>query len=142
MRPNGGIIFAKLVATQRLNMNWIYIVISSFAMLLAQSAQQQFDKFSSGMSSGNASVVTSLSGDNMLLKIDGSERSYSKTQATSVLSDFFKKHPSKGFTLSHKSETDKNAMAFGEYQSDQRFKVSVQFVRNGNAYKLGRLAIE
>lgn len=123
-------------------MNWIYIVLTSLALVLTQSAQQQFDKFNSGMNAGNAAAITSMSGENMLLKIDGNERSYSKAQATGVLSDFFKKHPSKGFQLSLKNETDKSATAFGEYQSDQKFKVSVQFTKTGSAYKLGRLAIE
>lgn len=123
-------------------MNWIYIVITSLAIIVAQSAQQQFEKFSSAMNVGHANAVTALGGDNMLLKIDGSERSYSKAQATSVLGDFFRKHPSRGFSFSHKSETDKNAMALGEYQSEKKYKVSVQFTKNGGGYKLGRLAIE
>lgn len=123
-------------------MNWIYIVLTSLALVLTQSAQQQFDKFSSGMSSSNASAITSMSGENMLLKVDGSEKSYSKAQATGVLSDFFKKHPVKSFSLSHKNEADKNATAFGEYLSDRKFKVSVQFTKCGSTYKLGRLAIE
>lgn len=128
--------------TRKQKMNWIYIVFTSIALVFSQSVQQQFDKFSSGMNSGNASAITTLGGEKMLLKIDGTERSYSKSQATGVLSDFFKKNPAKGFKYSHKTESGQNALAFGDYQSGERFKVSVQFVKVGGVYKLERLAIE
>jgi len=124
------------------NMNWIYIVFTSIALVFSQSVTQQFDKFSSGMTNGNAATITALSGEKMLLKIEGSERSYSRSQASGVLSDFFKKHPAKSFKYSHKTESGQNAIAFGDYQSDERYKVTVQFVKVGSVFKLERLSIE
>jgi len=72
------------------------------------------------------------------LNVNGQQGSYSRNQAEIVIRDFFKKNPSKGFTIVYSSETNPSLSSFiGDYLSGEgTFKVFIKVSQQDSNLKI------
>ncbi|PKR80318.1 hypothetical protein CW751_10730 [Brumimicrobium salinarum] len=99
----------------------IYFMLMSILAIPYNDVQKAFEQ-------GNASKIVSYGTAKLLISINGKEGVYSKSQGTQVLSGFFKKHPPNSFTFNFKGkEEGASSFAVGEYQSKEKFRVSLKF---------------
>jgi hypothetical protein len=103
-----------------------------------------YTELEQAFSSGNAQAISSMGKEKMLISILDKEGAYSQSQATQVLKDFFTKKPVSSFKFTFKGkETNDGSFAIGEYVSKQdNFRVTVQFKKLNQQFKIERLTIE
>jgi hypothetical protein len=72
----------------------------------------------SALAAGNASMLSDFFNSMVDLGISGNEDTYSKTQATQILKDFFIKNPVKSVRITRQgSSTDGSQFSIGEMQA-------------------------
>jgi hypothetical protein len=103
-----------------------------------------YSSIEKGFTANNASEITALGKEKILLNVLGKEGAYSKSQANLVLKDFFSKKPGNTFKFIFKSkESSDGSFAIGNYESkSETFRVTIHFKKEGAEFKIESLAIE
>ncbi len=102
------------------------------------AGSDSIDTIISAIDNGSSSDVAKYFDSSISLNINGQQGDYSKNQAELVLKDFFKKHPSMGFTLVFRSENNPSLSSYiGDYQSAQGlFKVFIKVSQQEADFKI------
>lgn len=125
-------------------MSFIYSFLTVFLLSLNLSSDIPYAELEQAFASGNAQAISSMGKEKMLISILDKEGAYSQSQATQVLKDFFTKKPVSSFKFTFKGkETSDGSFAIGEYTSKQEnFRVTVQFKKLNQQFKIERMTIE
>jgi hypothetical protein len=125
-------------------MGFIYSFLTVFLLSLNLASDIPYTELEQAFSNGNAQAISSMGKEKMLISILDKEGAYSQSQATQVLKDFFTKKPVSSFKFTFKGkETNDGSFAIGEYVSKQdNFRVTVQFKKLNQQFKIERLTIE
>jgi hypothetical protein len=125
-------------------MSFLYAVLTSIVLVFTGQADIPYAGVEKAFSSGNATEITSMGKDKMMINVLGKEAVYSQSQATMVLKDFFTKKPVVSFKFVFKGkETSEGSYAIGNYESKgETFRVTVQFKKIGSDHKIESLSIE
>ena len=125
-------------------MGFIYSFLTVFLLSLNLASDIPYTELEQAFSNGNAQAISSMGKEKMLISILDKEGAYSQSQATQVLKDFFTKKPVSSFKFTFKGkETSDGSFAIGEYVSKQdNFRVTVQFKKLNQQFKIERLTIE
>jgi len=96
----------------------VLIILLSFHSFTA-SAQDDINKpIVTALTAGNAATLSDYFNSMVDLGISGNEDSYSKTQATQILKDFFSKNPVKSVKITRQgTSTDGSQFSIGEMQA-------------------------
>lgn len=95
------------------------------------------------LNSGDSSTLSSFFNDNVELVVDNKNDIFSKQQASSIISDFFRKNATSGFSLIHKGEKEAACFAIGTLKtSNGSFRVYVLTRKNGKKDVIQQLRIE
>ncbi len=92
----------------------------------------------SAIESGSSSDLARYFDSSISMNVNGQQGEYSKNQAEIVLRDFFKKHPSQGFSLVFQNENPGSLSTYvGEYSSNQgKFQVFIKVSQNTNNFRI------
>ena len=125
-------------------MSFLYAVLTSIVLAFTGQSEIPYANIEKAFAAGNASEITSMGKDKIMLNILGKEAVYSQSQATMVLKDFFSKKPVVSFKFIFKGkETAEGSYAIGTYESKgESFRVTVQFKKISSDYKIESLSIE
>lgn len=96
------------------------------------------DSVISAIDTNSSSELARFFESSISLNVNGQQGSYSKNQAEIVIRDFFKKNPSKGFSIVYSSETNPSLSSFiGDYLSGQgTFKVFIKVSQQDSNLKI------
>ena len=96
----------------------VLIILLPFHSFTA-SAQDDINKqIVTALTAGNAATLSDYFNSMVDLGISGNEDSYSKTQATQILKDFFSKNPVKSVKITRQgTSTDGSQFSIGEMQA-------------------------
>ena len=113
---------------------WISVVPISIDSVNTYS----IDPIISALESGSSNELAKFFENSISLNINGQQGDYSKIQAELVLKDFFKKHPSQGFSLLYQKENQGTVSTYiGEYASTpSNFKVFIKVSQATNSYRI------
>lgn len=102
------------------------------------SGLNSIDPIISALESGSSNELAKFFDNSIALNINGQQGDYSKIQAELVLKDFFKKHPSQGFSLLYQKENQGTVSTYiGEYASTpSNFKVFIKVSQATNSYRI------
>ncbi len=125
-------------------MGYLYSFLTAVIFSLSLQSSIPYSSIEKAFSSNNASEITALGKEKILLNVLGKEGAYSKSQANLVLKDFFTKKPGTSFKFIFKGkETSDGSFAIGNYESkSETFRVTINFKKEGSDYKIESLAIE
>ena len=92
----------------------------------------------SAIESGSSSDLARFFDSSISMNVNGQQGEYSKNQAEIVLKDFFKKNPSRGFSLVFQNENPGSLSTYvGEYSSNPgKFQVFIKVSQNGNGVRI------
>jgi len=92
----------------------------------------------SAIESGSSSDLARFFDSSISMNVNGQQGEYSKNQAEIVLKDFFKKNPSRGFSLVFQNENPGSLSTYvGEYSSNpEKFQVFIKVSQNGNGVRI------
>ena len=92
----------------------------------------------SAIDNGSSSDLAKYFDSSISLNVNGQQGEYSKNQAELVLKDFFKKNPSRGFTLVFRSENNPSLSSYiGDYQTGQGiYKVFIKVSQQASDFKI------
>ena len=92
----------------------------------------------SAIDNGSSSDLAKYFDSSISLNVNGQQGEYSKNQAELVLKDFFKKNPSRGFTLVFRSENNPSLSSYiGDYQTGQGiYKVFIKVSQQASEFKI------
>ncbi|NDV47132.1 DUF4783 domain-containing protein [Paludibacter sp. 221] len=92
---------------------------------------------------GDASTISTYLNTNVELVIDNKNDIFSKQQAESIITDFFRRSPVKKFDLIHKGEKESASFAIGTLRTTNgNFRVYVLTRKNGSKDAIQQLRIE
>lgn len=122
-----------------------FIIALTFLVFSYLSPNQAipFTEIEKAVVAADANTIVANGAEKILVSINNKESIYSKSQATMVLRDFFAKNKPVSFKISAKSNTS-GAVSFiaGDCASKGgKFRISFQFKRIGDHYKIDRIAI-
>lgn len=105
---------------------------------LAVKMENSIDPIVSAIGSGSSSELARFFDSSISMNVNGQQGEYSKNQAEIVLKDFFKKNPSRGFSLVFQNENPGSLSTYiGEYSSNQvTFKVFIKVSQNSNGFRI------
>jgi hypothetical protein len=92
----------------------------------------------SAIESGSSSDLARFFDSSISMNVNGQQGEYSKNQAEIVLRDFFKKHPSRGFSLVFQNENPGSLSTYiGEYSSNQgKFQVFIKVSQSSDSFRI------
>lgn len=101
-------------------------------------SQNSIDTVISAIDNGSSSELAKYFDSSISLNVNGLQGDYSKNQAELVLKDFFKKNPSRGFSLVFRSENNPSLSSYiGDYQTAQGlFKVFIKVSQQVSDFKI------
>lgn len=125
-------------------MHFIYSFLTAFVLGLSIASDLPYEELEQAFLSSDSQGIASMGKDKMLITVLDKEGAYSQSQAVLILKDFFAKKPVTSFKFTYKGkESNDGAFAMGEYISKtENFKVTFQFKRMKETYKIERLSIE
>ena len=125
-------------------MAFVYSFLITFLFGLGHPADVPYSDLENAFSTGNASAISAMGKEKMLISIIDKEAAYSQSQATLVLKDFFSKKPATSFKFNFKGkESSDGTFAIGVYASKaENFRVTIHFKKIGSDFKIERLTIE
>ena len=96
------------------------------------------------LTAGNAAALSDYFNSMVDLGISGNEDSYSKTQATQILKDFFTKNPIKSVKITRQgSSTDGSMFSIGEMQAGaDKFRIYYLLKKVGGRFLIQQLQIQ
>lgn len=109
-------------------MNYIVTSILTILFIIHSVLSIPYKEVEAAFSTGDAVKVMDLTTAKVLISIEGNEGVYSKSQGMQVLNVFFKKNPPQSFSFKFKGNEEKSSsFAVGDYQSNQKYRVSIKF---------------
>ncbi len=104
----------------------------------AENPEANIGPVVSAIESGSSSDLARFFDSSISMNVNGQQGEYSKNQAEIVLRDFFKKHPSRGFSLVFQNENPGSLSTYiGEYSSNQgKFQVFIKVSQSGNSFRI------
>lgn len=126
-------------------MNFLFSLLSTFLFTFNLTVKDiPYSTLEEAFSSNNANQIVELGKEKILLNILGNEGAYSQSQATLVLKDFFTKKPGTSFRFIFKGkESSDGSFCIGTYLSKSEiFRITIQFKRINNEFKIESLTIE
>ncbi len=120
----------------------VFLAFLSFSVFSQNTVP--YAKIEKSFELNHAKEIVSFGKDKMLINILGKEGVYSKSQATLVLGDFFKRKPGSQFQFHFKSKASSDgSFAIGKYVSKgEEFRVTIHFKKIGDSFKIESLTIE
>lgn len=118
------------------------LILSVFLWLsfpdLGGKSENSIDPIVSAIGSGSSSELARFFDSSISMNVNGQQGEYSKNQAEIVLRDFFKKNPSRGFSLVFQNENPGSLSTYiGEYSSNQvMFKVFIKVSQSSNSFRI------
>ncbi len=91
---------------------------------------------------GNANELSNYLNDKVDLNINGSEGTYSHSQAEGVLKNYFKENPPKSFQINHEGASENGLIyAIGEYKTaDSSFRVWLRLKKVNDQFKIHEMS--
>lgn len=123
-------------------MQILSLIVSVFLLLsspdLEGNSKNSIDPIVSAIGSGSSSELARFFDSSISMNVNGQQGEYSKSQAEIVLKDFFKKNPSRGFSIVFQNENPGSLSTYiGEYSSNQnKFKVFIKVSQNSNSFRI------
>lgn len=109
----------------------------------AQTTNNASVKLIRALETGNADALAALFNDNVELVLPKTENFFTKQQAKSILTDFFKKNPVIDFNVLHKGNKENAYFIIGTIVSSRgSFRVSVFSRKSGAQIFVYQLRIE
>lgn len=123
------------------------LYISSLANIVSFAYSDFFDEIPieifDALKKGDSEKLSTYLNENVELVILDNENVYSRTQATLILADFFKKHKPENFVLLHQGGTDGSLFAIGNLStSSDIFRVYFLLKKINSKYHIHQLRIE
>jgi hypothetical protein len=119
------------------------IFVSLFSCKLVSGFPGAIDQFIPAFSKGNAQVIGASFDGTVELSIKGKTGSYSASQATSILNEFFTSNPPSAFEIEHNGSSSGSEFAIGKLSTQGgTFKVSIFVKNNGGSIMIKELRIE
>ncbi len=106
----------------------VIVILQSFAL------HRDINKIEDAIKGGNSSQLSSYFQKTIMLDMPGHSGSYSKQQASYIMSDFFKEHKAKSFSFSQQISSNNNTKnLLGRYttKKNKTFIVKVVVVTDG-----------
>ena len=96
------------------------------------------------LTAGNAAALSGYFNSMVDLGISGNEETYSKTQATQILKDFFTKNPVKSVKITRQgSSTDGSQFSIGEMQAGEgKFRIYYLLKKVSGKFLIQQLQIQ
>ncbi|MDR3350504.1 MAG: DUF4783 domain-containing protein [Prevotellaceae bacterium] len=125
----------------------LFLLIACVACTAAAQpvdSRASFDAIETYVQQGNAAALSAWFPDTVECNLLGEENSYSRTQATMILKDFFEKYPPAQFAFKHSSDkrTVKYAIGLLETQNNEQLRVTILLKDKGDDLKIQQLRIE
>ena len=91
---------------------------------------------------GNANELSKFLNDKVDLNIDGTEGTYSHSQAEGVLKNYFKENPPESFQVNHEGASENGLIyAIGEYKTvDNSFRVWIRLKDVNDQFKIHEMS--
>lgn len=99
---------------------------------------QSIEAVVAALDHGDSNELAKYFDSSISLTINGQQAEYSKNQAELVIKDFFRKNPSRGFSLLFQSDNNPSLSSYiGEYQSNQTImKVFIKATQQASELKI------
>lgn len=98
--------FCKMLIIMKKTMrNAAGIIAGIFLSFNAFTQSIEVNKISTGLSTGNSSLISELFLSNLDLNVAGNDDVYSKAQATQILRNFFEQNSAMKFTVEHEGSS-------------------------------------
>ena len=95
------------------------------------------------LAKGDASRLSSFFNDNIELVVDNKNDIFSKQQASSIISDFFRKNPANGFGVLHEGKKEASSFSIGTLKTaNGPFRIYILTRKSGNKDVIQQLRIE
>lgn len=114
------------------------LFLTIFLWLSNPDNRENIGPILSAIESGSSGELARFFDSSVSMNVNGQQGEYSKNQAEIVLRDFFKKHPSRGFSLVFQNENPGSLSTYiGEYSSNPgKFKVFIKVSQSGSAVRI------
>jgi hypothetical protein len=114
------------------------LVLTLFLWLSNPDQERNIEPIISAIESGSSGDLARFFESSISMNVNGQQGEYSKNQAEIVLKDFFKKHPSRGFSLVFQNENPGSLSTYiGEYSSNPgKFQVFIKVSQNGKSIRI------
>lgn len=125
-------------------MSYSIIIATTIGLAASTVAQAPFSSIKSAFEKNDAAAIGKLCNSKVLIDILGKEQAYSQSQATIVLKDFFKSHPTESFKVIFEGkETSEGSFAIATLMSKStKYRVSIHMKQMSGGYKIASLSIE
>lgn len=121
----------------------ITIFIISLGLMMPLSGQNVPDEMIAAMKNGDADKLARFFHESLELTILDKDYVSSKNQATRIMENFFKEHPSTGFSVSFEGTKEKSKYAIGNLLTeDGSFRVNVFFINKDGKRLIYYMSIE
>lgn len=119
-------------------MFWLNLILTLFLWLSSPSLEENIEPIIAALESGSSSELARFFDSSISMNVNGQQGEYSKNQAEIVLKDFFKKNPSRGFSLVFQNENPGSLSTYiGEYSSDPgKFQVFIKVSQNSKSIRI------
>lgn len=119
-------------------MFWLNLILTFFLWLSSPSLEENIEPIIAALESGSSSELARFFDSSISMNVNGQQGEYSKNQAEIVLKDFFKKNPSRGFSLVFQNENPGSISTYiGEYSSDPgKFQVFIKVSQNSKSIRI------
>lgn len=105
----------KILKTPFISTSWLVALLILPAVAFAQAGQKDIEK---AIRNGDSKSLSEYFSSSLELAFPGKEGSFSKTQATVLMGDFFKHFPPSSFKeVHHGTSADNSSYHIGEYRS-------------------------
>lgn len=123
----------------------IYSLLVACLMLFTFESNAQngtVEKVKLVLEVGNANELSKFLNDKVDLNIDGTEGTYSHSQAEGVLKNYFKENPPNSFKINHEGASENGLIyAIGEYKSGAKsFRVWIRLKNVNDQYKIHEMS--
>lgn len=125
-------------------MSYSIFIATSIGLAVSSISQAPFSSIKTAFEKKDAAKIGELCNSKVLIDILGKEQAYSKAQATIVLKDFFKSHPTTSFKIIFEGkETKEGSFAIATLMSQsKKYRVSIHMKQMSGGYKIASLSIE
>lgn len=119
-------------------------MLSPFAAKSQQGTEQMMDEITTFIRSGDAEALSVYFGNTLDLTLTNNEGTYSKTQATLILKDFFANQPVKTYVVNHKGSSDSGSLyMIGTYSTGiQNFRTYILIKKIEGTYFIQQIQFE
>ncbi|MFN8277687.1 MAG: DUF4783 domain-containing protein [Chitinophagales bacterium] len=120
-------------------------ILSVFVFgMLGSGSAQSFDNIAEAIRTGNASALSEYFQGNVEINVKSAQNSYSKSQATVVLQNFFASHQPRSFAIAHQGASPEGSKYFiGNLSTSAgNFRAYVYAKQNGGTFVIQEIRFE